>query len=113
MTLIYAYQNRGITRNIVINDANGNAITPGVNDLVRATIGRDGETAKFSVTSGTPSAAGSSITAGATNVMRLDATDLGTIDPGTYTLQLDYFDMADAQEWKMIERQTMVLEGVI
>jgi len=110
MTLVYAYKGRGVTKDFTINDSNGVAITPGANDLVRVSIGRVGEAALFSVTSGTPTSNGSSITKGALNRLRIDASDLEDIDPGTYTLFVDYFDNADAQEWKTVDRQVFVLE---
>jgi hypothetical protein len=110
MTLIYAYKGRGVTKDITINDGSGVVITPGTNDLVRISIGRVGEDALFSVTSGTPTGNGSSITKGATNRLRIDASDLEDMDPGTYTLFVDYFDNADAQEWKTVDRQVFVLE---
>ena len=37
-------------------------------------------------------------------------TDLDGIEPGTYTLFVDYFDNADAAEWKNVDRQVFVLE---
>jgi hypothetical protein len=111
MTLIYSYKGRGITKDIVILDSNGDTVTPGANDLVRVSIGRVEETMLFTVTSGTVSANGSSITKGATNRLRIDASDLEELDPGTYTLFVDYFDNADTQEWKTVDRQVFVLEG--
>jgi hypothetical protein len=110
MTLVHVKQNRGSTRNIVIQDVDGNTITPAAADLVRATIQREGETPKLTVVSGTPTANGSSITAGATSVLRLDASDLD-FEPGVYMLILDLFDNSDSQEWKNIDRQTLFLEG--
>jgi len=97
-------------RALAIKNADGETITPGSNDLVRITIGREGETAKLTVTSGTPTSNGSSVTKGASNVLRLDGGDLD-FDPGTYTLKVDYFDNADSQEWKNVDRQVFVLEG--
>ncbi len=110
MALIYAYQNRGLTRDVTIQDVNGNTITPGDSDKVRAIIGRDGETAKLTVTSGTNTANGSSFTKGAANRLRLDASDL-SFSSGVYTLQIDFYDAADAAEWKTVSRQVLVLEG--
>jgi hypothetical protein len=109
MSLVYAYRDRGITRNITIQDADGNTITPHPADKVRATIGRSGETAKFTITSGTPTAAGSSFTMGAVNVLRLDASDLN-FSAGTYTLFIELQDSADASEWKNVSRQVFILE---
>lgn len=109
MSLILAYKGRGLTRNLVILDADEDTITPGANDLVRVSIGREGETAKLTVTSGTNTANGSSLTKGATNVLRLDASDLD-FDPGVYTFFFDYFDNADAQEWKNVDRQIFSLQ---
>lgn len=112
MTLILAYQERGLTRDITVKDVNGVTITPGGNDLLRAIIGREGETAKLTVTSGTDTANGSSFTknspSSGKNRLRLDASDL-TFDPGTYTIQVDFFDNADS-EWKVVEREVFALE---
>ncbi len=110
MSLILAYQSRGLTKDFSIDDTDGNVITPGMHDKLRITIGRLGESAKLTFTSDTATANGSSITKGATNRLRLDASDLAAIDPGTYTLMVDYFDNADAQEWKTVSRQVFVLE---
>lgn len=109
MALILAYRNRGLKRNITIVDADGATITPGANDLIRATIGRKGETPKFAVTSGTDSLAGSSFTKGAVNTLRLDATDLN-FEAGTYTMFIDFVDNADAAETKNVSRQTFSLQ---
>jgi len=110
MSLIYAYNNRGLTRDVTIEDAAGATITPGVNDKLRAVIGREGEAAKLTVTSDAATANGSSFTKGATNCLRLDAADLA-FDPGVYTLTIDYFDNADAGEWKNVDRQCFCLEN--
>jgi len=110
MTLILAYQDRGLTRDLVILDANGDTITPGTHDEVSVRIGREGEVAKLSVASNAPTIAGSTLTKGASNRLRLDATDLAAIDPGTYSLIFDYFDNADDAEWKNISRQVFHLE---
>lgn len=118
MTLIYVYQHRGISRDIAIKDADGNAITPGANDRVRVIIGREDEIsavgevvtgAELVVVSGSPTTNGSSITKGALNRMRLDAADLD-FDAGVYSLWVEYYDNADAQEWKCVERQVIHLE---
>lgn len=118
MSLILAYQDRGLTKDLTILDGDGGVITPGANDRVRIIIGRaseivtDGDTvtgAKLTFTSGTPTANGSKITKGAANRMRLDASDL-KFDRGTYSLWFDYFDNADAREWKNISRQVFQLE---
>lgn len=104
MTMILGYQNKGLTKDITILNASNVAIVPGANDLVRATIYREGETPVFTVTSGTPTANGSSFTKGATNRLRIDASDM-SFRPGVYTLRIDYFDNADAAEWKEVEQQ--------
>ena len=110
MTLILVYRDRGRSYNFTIDDGDGNAIIPSAGDLVRCRIGRKGQADQFSVTSGTPTAAGSSITAGETNRLRLDAGDLD-FDPGTYTLSIEFFDLSDASEWKMVEEQVLHLEA--
>ncbi len=109
MSLILAYQNRGLTRDITIQDVNEATITPGDSDKIRAIIGREGEAAKLTVTSDTPTTNGSSFTKGAANRLRLDADDL-SFDPGVYTLQIDFYDAADIQEWKVVSRQCFYLE---
>ena len=110
MTLIHIYQDRAMERDIVIKDADGNTITPGVNDLVRVTIDREGQAAQFTLTSGTPSANGSTITTGATNTLKILALDLN-FAAGIYTMTVDYYDNADGQ-WKLVEKQVLSLEGV-
>jgi len=109
MTLVLGQKERGLTRNVEILKANGDVITPGVGDLVRVRINRQGQEDVLSVTSGTPTANGSSVTVGATNVVRLDADDLD-FEPGTYTFFVEYFDNADAREWKEVDREVFVLE---
>jgi hypothetical protein len=112
MSLIYAYQSRGLQKDITILDADGDTITPGSSDKIRAIIGRLGETAKLTVSSDAATSNGSSFTKGATNRLRLDASDLAAIDPGTYTLFIDYFDADDGAggEWKTVDRQVMQIE---
>jgi len=108
MSLVQVYKNRGRTISIVIRDVNGVAIVPGDNDEVRVSVGRQGETPKFTVTSGLPTADGSSIAKGASNSLRLDANDLN-FEAGVYTMFVDYFDNADGQEWKNVDRQVFHL----
>jgi len=111
MTMIYAYKSRGISRDITILDTDDAAITPTDSDVIRATIGRAGETAKLVVTSAGATANGSSFTKGAVNRLRLDASDLD-FDPGTYSLIVDMYDASDSNEWKLVSKQTFFLEGV-
>ena len=110
MTLFHAYQDRGLTRDLVITDTNGDTITPGVSDKVRVMIGREGEAMKLSVVNDAPTVNGSTLTKGASNRLRLDATDLTTFEPGTYTLFFSMMDNADAAEWKEVSRQVFHLE---
>ena len=110
MALILAYANRGLTRDITIQDVNGDAIVPGAADKIRAIIGREGETAKLTVTSDAATANGSSFTKGTANRLRLDASDL-SFDPGVYSLTIDYYDSHDVAEWKLVSKQCFVLEA--
>ena len=110
MSLIYAYKGRGISKDFVILDGDEAVITPGENDEIRAIIGRSGETAKLTVTSVAATAAGSSFTKGASNRLRLDATDLD-FEKGAYSLWIEYYDAEDANEWKCVDRQVFVLEN--
>ena len=112
MTLIYAYVDRGITRDVTIKDINDVTITPSANDVIRAIIGREGETAKLTIASNAPTANGSTFVKGETNRLRLDASDL-SFEPGVYSLTVDYYDNSEpGGEWKMIEKQVFHLEGV-
>jgi len=113
MTLIYAVKGKSETRDIIAKDVDGNAIIVGANDLIRASIGRQKQTAVFTVTSGTDTAAGSSFTKGATgtNRLRIVGADLD-FQPGIYTMTIDFRDNSDGQEWKIIDRQTFGMEGV-
>lgn len=113
MSLIFAYKSRGLTKDLTILNGAGEAITPGDNDKLRITIGYEGQTPKLTFTSDAATANGSSITkgggVGGSHRMRLDAADL-SFGAGTYTLIFDYFDNADAEEWKNISRQVFSLE---
>ncbi len=109
MSLIYAYKSRGLSKDITILDADGATVTPGDSDKIRATVGREGESAKLTVTSDAPTDNGSSFTKGAASRLRLDASDL-TFEPGAYTLTIDLYDAADSAEWKTVSRQVLVLE---
>ncbi len=114
MSLIYAYQNSGHTLDLTILDGAGATITPGANDKLRITIGHDSQTAKLTFTSDAATANGSSITknspSSGLNRLRLDASDLA-FDAGTYSLNFEYFDNADASEYKMVSKQVFVLEA--
>lgn len=119
MSLILAYKSRGVTKDITITTAGGAVITPGANDKLRVVIGREGKLgvdfadAELVVTSDAATANGSSITKNypseTKNRLRLDASDLN-FEAGTYTLFVEYFDNADAQEWKNVSRQVFNLQ---
>lgn len=113
MSLITAKKGLGKTVILTVLDAAGVAITPGANDLLRVRIMRQGEAVAFEVVSGTDTAAGSSITKNSPstgqNTLRMDATDLG-FDAGIYSFRFDYFDNADASEWKKVQDQVFSLE---
>lgn len=119
MALILAYKNRGLTRDLTIQNAAGETITPGANDIIRAVIGRAGmlgtdfADAALVITSAAPTANGSSFVKGGgsdgSNRLRLDASDLN-FAAGVYTLFISMRDNADAAEWKTISRQVFVLE---
>ncbi len=110
MTLILAYQNRRLVRDIAVQDSDGNPITPGSNDKVRVSIGREGATPIFTVTTGVQTVNGSNLTKGANNRLTIDAEDLA-FDPGTYTMFVEFFDNADGAEWKNVDRQVFQLES--
>ena len=110
MSLVYVYRTKGYTTDITILDADGDTITPDSNDKVKAIIYRTGETAKLTVTSGTPTTNGSSITIGAVQRLRLDASDLD-FEAGVYTLEILFYDYSDSREWKLVSKQILSLEG--
>lgn len=117
MALILAYKNRGITKTITITNADGSTLVPSANDKIRIIIGLEGHLksdlsgAKLTVASDAPTANGSTFTkdtsAGA-NTLRLDNADL-VFPAGIYTALIDYFDNADNEEWKTVDRQVFVL----
>jgi len=120
MTMIHAYKCRGLTKDLTIQDANGDTITPGADDTLRVMIGRegdlgvDGANAELRVVSTAATANGSSLIKGGGGTavihrLRLDASDLA-FSAGTYTFFFDYYDAEDANEWKNIDRQVFVLE---
>src|SRR3990167_148671 len=110
MSIVYAYRTRGITKDITIKNGAGTTIVPGSNDKIRAIIGREGKLgtnfadAEFSVTSDAATANGSSFTknspSSGLNRLRLDASDLDAIPAGVWSLFIDFYDNADAAEWK-------------
>ncbi len=120
MALIVADKNRGLTRDLQINDVDENAIIPQANDVLRIIIGHVSKLgadltfpdAELTFDSDNSTVAGSSITknspSNGLNRMRLDAADLN-FPAGTYTLMFCLFDNADAGEWKSVSRQTFVL----
>jgi hypothetical protein len=108
MTMTECFRGRGITRTVAITNSAGDTITPGVNDRVRALLGRQGETAFLTVVDNDPSDNGSTITKGAENELRLDDLDMDQV-PGIYELVFEYFDNANAQEWEMIDSQVFSL----
>lgn len=120
MALVYSYKNRGITKDITIQDGAGATITPTTNDKIRAIIGREGKLgtnlvdAQLVVTSDAATANGSSFTKNSPlsgeNRLRLDASDLDLIPAGVYSLMIDYYDNADAQEYKTVSRQVFCVE---
>ena len=120
MSVIYAYKSRGIQKDLTVRNAAGTAIVVTANDKLRVVIGREGRLgvnfadAELVITTDAATANGSSITKGTAaspaNRVRFDASDLA-FEPGTYTLFLDFFDNADAQEWKNVDRQVFILEA--
>ena len=123
MSLIRAKKDRGKTIDIVINDGAGSPITPGANDVIRFIVGRQGRlgvnnaNAEFVVASDAPTAAGSTFTkgggvgGGASNRLRMDASDLN-FSPGIYTALTELFDNADAGELKEVSSQVFFLEDI-
>lgn len=114
-TIVSAYQNRGLTKDFTFQNTSGRVTVPGSSDLIRVLIGRIAtiNTAPLlTVLSGSDTAAGSSFTKNTpergVHRLRLDATDLD-FAPGTYSLLVDYFDAADASEWKTVSRHIFVL----
>ena len=115
MTLVYAYRERGLTRDITILDANGDAITPGANDKVRAQLVHRGRTtALLTVSSDAATANGSSFTkshpTSTQNRLDIKPTDLTTslVPAGVYTLAIDYYDNASSV-WRVVDRQVFGL----
>ena len=68
-------------------------------------------TIALTVDSQAPTANGSSITKGAANRLRLDASDL-SFSPGTYNFLVDYFDVADSNEFKNVDVETFHLAQI-
>lgn len=122
MTIIAANQLRGLTADMPMLNADGSVITVGDDDEIRVIIGRLSELggtaavptgAKLIVASDAPTANGSTFTkdggqAAGSHRLRLDAQDL-TFQHGTYTLIFDFFDNADAADWKTVDRQVFIL----
>lgn len=111
MALFLCYRSLGISKTITVKNAANQVIVPGENDTLRVKIGYEGATPLLTVTT-TTSQAGSILTVDRTDgehTLRLDATDLAAIPPGTYTLFIEYYDNADGSEWKNVDRQVFQL----
>lgn len=106
-SLVTAYKSLGMSKTFNVYES-GVAITPAAGDKIRATIVR-GSVPMLTVGSDAPTVAGSSFVMGATSTLRLDASDL-TFAAGVYSLLIDYYDLADAAEWKCSQRFVFVLE---
>ncbi len=120
MALISCQKNRGKSIDITMLDGAGATITAGASDKIRVVVGwvgklgADLENAKLVVTSDAATDNGSTYTKNSPvsgkNRLRLDASDLNAIPAGLYTLFVDYYDNADGQEWKQVDRQVMMIE---
>lgn len=120
-SLILLKQNRGVTKDILLLNADGDAIIPLSTDKVRAILGRAGEIgddlsgADLVVTSDAATANGSTFTknypSDGKNRLRIDASDV-TMGPGVYTLWVDYYDSNDTNEWKNASESVVIVERV-
>jgi len=114
MSLIFGYQNRNLTKDIVIQNAAGATVEPGSSDVIRVVIGREGQTPVLSISSEANSANGSSFQKNTpstgTNRLRITAADMQAIDPGVYSLLVDFKDAGDGNEWKNVSRQVFAVE---
>jgi len=108
MSVVHAYQNRELARNITMQDANGDTVVPAANDILRVTIKRIGETAKLTVTSEEATSNGSSIDLSSTSLLTIMPDDL-TFDPGIYSFIIDYYDTS-ADVWKSVDMEIFSLE---
>lgn len=120
MSLIHAYRNRGITKDLQILDGDDAVVVPVTDDVLRVVICRLDELdhstmagAELTVTSDAATSNGSSLSknspSSGTHRLRLDAQDL-TFKPGIYTLIFEIQDSADGDDWKNIDRQVFSLE---
>lgn len=120
MALIYLYKNRGITKDLQLLDGAGEIVAVSDSDSLRIIIGREGQLgaafvdAQLVVVSGTPTDNGSTLTLNTPETnkhrLRIDDADANLIPAGTYTLFFDMMDHADADDWKNISRQVLVVE---
>tara|TARA_R100000329_G_scaffold24256_1_gene22947 strand:+ start:3781 stop:4176 length:396 start_codon:yes stop_codon:yes gene_type:complete len=96
---------RGLTKNFDFEmyDACELIIIPQVGDLARCTFtGAGTSTAWLTVTEGTPTSNGSTIThLGAGRYrLRLDGADSNLAQTGVYSIHFDFYDLADGADWK-------------
>jgi len=111
MSLVYAYKDREVVRDITILDANGDVVTPAANDEVKVSIVRNMGEPELEVSSTGPTEPGSTLTInGSTVRLRIVAGDL-QFDPGVYDFIADFMDSNDGDQWKNIERHVFVLEN--
>jgi hypothetical protein len=115
MSLILGHKKRKLIRDIVIKDADGETVAPGVNDVVRVKVGRIRQTPILDLDSAAASSNGSTIlkntpSAGSNRVSIVQA-DMDLLSPGVYSFEVSLADNADSQAIKHVDNQILVVQG--
>jgi len=115
MSLILGHVKRKLIRDIVLQDADGSTVVPGVNDVVRVKVGRIGQTPLLDLDSAAPSANGSTISkdtpSAGYNRVEIVQKDMETLSVGIYSFEVALVDNADAQAIKHVEHQILCVQG--
>lgn len=98
-----------------MQDADGNTVSPGANDVVRVKIGRSRETPLLDLDTVAASANGSKVTkntpTAGSNRVEISQLDMGNLEPGVYGLELSLVDNADSQAIKHVDNQVFVVQA--
>lgn len=109
--LIVAYKNRALVKTLTLKDKDGDAITLGSGDVIRVKIGHAGSTPLLDLNSTTATSGGSSLTFANPTTMFLHQTDMNSLSPGRYDIEVSLVDHSQSDAIKMAEKGVFHLEN--
>lgn len=109
--LVTARRGRTSSHQFTITDAAGSNVSIAAADVLRVKVGHDLETPLLDFDSAQPSSNGSTVSRANPCTLRLDQTDLNTLQPGTYSIEVAVVDNSDQGDIKHAERGVLTLES--